>query len=135
MVGSPNPGQRRLLIRLLVVVGAVIVGATVFASSAAAVAPVTTTGTLVLESDLTGLCPFTVKVTSTITYRELDFSDQTGTHTMSLIHVDEQDVFSANGKTLQGLPFTFETQYLLDSSGNFTHIFSNGLVERVPLPD
>jgi hypothetical protein len=134
MVRLPNPGQRRLLKRLLVV-GAVIVGATVFPSSAAAVAPVTTTGTLVSVSDLTGVCAFTVKVTSTITYREMDFYDQNGRQTASLIHVDEQDVFSANGKTLQGLPFTFELQFLVDSSGNFTHIFSNGVVERVPLPD
>jgi hypothetical protein len=112
-----------------------LLAAAVFASSAVATPPVVTTaGPFVLVNDLTGVCPFTITVTSTLTIRETDFYDTNGVQTMSLIHVDEQDVFSANGKTLHGLPFTFEIQFL-GSFPNFTAIYDYGLVERVPLPD
>jgi hypothetical protein len=49
-------------------------------------------------------------------------------------HVVEQDVFSANGKSLTGVPFTFNIDVVFDSSGNVVHVFANGLVEKVPLP-
>jgi hypothetical protein len=125
-----GPKLRRLLI-----VGAAALGAAVFASSAAAVAPVTSSGTFTQTQVADDLCPFAVTIVSTITYRETDFYDQAGKQTMALIHVVEQDVFSANGKALTGIPFTFELQFLLDSAGNFTNVFASGVVEKVPLPD
>jgi hypothetical protein len=125
-----GPVRRRLLVS-----GAAMLGAAVLASSAAAVAPVTTTGSFTQTIDVQGLCPFTVTVVSAISFREMDFYDTNGKQTMALINVNEQDVFGANGKTLTGIPFTFELQFLLDSSGNFTNVFANGVVEKVPLPD
>ena len=50
------------------------------------------------------------------------------------IHVVEQDVFTANGQTLTGLPFTFNIRVLFED-GEVTHVYASGLVERVPLPD
>jgi hypothetical protein len=126
-------GPRAMLARLPAV-AVLIVSAAVLAPPAAATAPVRSGGTFTQTVSLEGVCPFTISVESTITYREMDFYDQNGTQTGALIHVDEQDVFTANGKTLTGLPFTFELQFVLED-GVFTHVFSDGVVERVPLPD
>jgi hypothetical protein len=55
-----------------------------------------------------GVRAFPVTVDSVASFGETDFFDQSGKQTKALIHVVEQDVFSANGKKLTGLPFTFE---------------------------
>jgi hypothetical protein len=55
--------------------------------------------------------------------------------TRIFVHEVEQDTYTANGRTLVGTPFTFEEQVLFDSSGNVTHHFASGLVEKIPLPD
>jgi hypothetical protein len=124
---------RRAVIGRVPVLAVLMVSAAVLAPSAAA-APVRSGGTFTQTVSLEGVCPFTITVESTITYSEMDFYDQSGTQTAALIHVVEQDVFTANGKTLTGLPFTFELQFILED-GEFTHVFANGVVERVPLPD
>jgi hypothetical protein len=51
------------------------------------------------------------------------------------MHVVEQDTFTANGTTIVGLPFTFSMQFHYDSGGNLTHMYVNGVFERIPLPD
>lgn len=43
-------------------------------------------------------------------------------------------MFTANGKSLTGEPFTFNTEVLFDSQGNVTHVYASGLVERILLP-
>jgi hypothetical protein len=55
--------------------------------------------------------------------------------TKATANVTEQDSFSANGKQLTGLPYTFNLYALFDSSGNITQLYADGVVERVPLPD
>jgi hypothetical protein len=55
--------------------------------------------------------------------------------TRIFVHQVEQDTFTANGRTLAGTPFTFETQELFDNNGNLTHVFYSGLVETIPLSD
>jgi len=120
---------------LLVLVAAALVTA-VFASAAAAAQPTKTTFSgATFSSVLSGVCPFDVNVVSTDSGTEIDFVDQGGNPTQSLIHQVEQDTFTANGKTLTGIPFTFNLDILFDSSGNVTHAFAGGVVEKIPLPD
>ena len=119
---------------LLVLVAAVATA--VFASAAAAAQPTKTSFSgATSNSVLTGVCPFDVNVVSTASGTEIDFVDQGGNSTHSLIHQVEQDTFTANGKTLTGIPFTFNLDLLFDSSGNVTHAFAEGVVEKIPLPD
>jgi hypothetical protein len=122
------------LTTLLVVLVAVVVTA-VFAPMAAADKPVVVHKTSSLTSVLTGACSFPITVDSTMTETDLFFSDDTGTLTRALAHVDEQDTFSANGKSLTGDPYTVNLKAFFDSSGMITQEFANGIIERVPLPD
>ena len=50
-------------------------------------------------------------------------------------HTVEQDTFSANGKSLTSLPYTFNMQILFDSTGAVTRHVTQGAGVRVPLPD
>jgi len=120
---------------MLVVVIVAAVAAAVFASTAAADQPVVVQKTSSLTSVLTGACPFSITVDSTMTETDKFFSDQSGVLTRASAHVDEQDSFSANGKSLAGDPYTVNLQALFDSSGNLTEEFADGVIERVTLPD
>ena len=122
--------------RLLFIVAAAVLGAAALAQSAAAVAPIKEDFSFSGETSvLTDVCSFPVTVEFSGTGTEIDFFDQSGNLTMIQIHQVEQDVFTANGKTLVGLPYTFNLQVLFDpESGEVTHVFANGLVSRVPLP-
>jgi hypothetical protein len=84
---------------------------------------------------LTDVCAFPINVDATFSGIETDFVDQSGALTRILIHQVEQDTFTANGRTLVGIPFTFNLEILFDSDGNVTHVFSSGLFETIPLPD
>ncbi len=120
----------------IMIVFAVAVGAAIFASSAAADKPWRAEFTgLTSSSVLTGVCSFPVTVDSTVSGFEIVHLDKSGAVTRVFIHQVEQDTFTANGKTLMGIPFTFNVQLLVDSSGNVTNVFASGLVEKIPLPD
>ncbi len=124
-----------LMFRRLTIVFAVALGTAVFAASAAADPPTRTAFTFTDTAVLTDVCAFPVNVEFSISGSETDFFDQSGALTRIQIHNVEQDVFSANGKTLVGLPYTFNIQILFDGSGEITHVFASGQVSRVPLPD
>jgi hypothetical protein len=122
--------------RLLFIVAAAVLGAAALVQSAAAVAPIKEDFTFSGETAvLTDVCSFPVTVVFAGTGTEIDFFDENGNLTRIQIHQVEQDVFTANGKTLVGLPYTFNLQVLFDpESGEVTHVFASGLVSRVPLP-
>ena len=121
--------------RQVAVLAVVALSAAVFVSAAAGAAPTKfDLPTDTFTSTFTGVCAFPVSVSFTQSGTETDFVDQSGTLTMVHLHVVEQDVFSANGKTLTGLPYTFNVDVLFDSSGNVTHVYASGVVSRVPLP-
>jgi hypothetical protein len=84
---------------------------------------------------LRDVCSFPITVDSSATLTETDFFNSSGDLTRVLLHVVEQDTFSANGNSLTGMPFTFEIDILFDSGGNITNLFASGLAEKVPLPD
>ena len=68
-------------------------------------------------------------------FTEIDFLDESGNVTRIFVHATEQDIFSANGKSLTGIPYTYNVEVLFDSSGNVTHVYASGLVSKVVLPD
>ena len=125
--------MKRLTMLLVVLVAAIV--AAVVAPMAAADGPVVVHKKSSLTSVLTGACSFPITVDSTMTETDKFFSDDTGTLTSALAHVDEQDSFSANGKSLTGLPYTVNLMAFFDSSGNITQEYAAGVIERVPLPD
>jgi hypothetical protein len=125
-----------LMLRRLMMVFVVAVGAAIFASSAAADRPTRIPfAGVTFSSVLTDVCPFPVTVDGTVSGTEIDFVDRSGALTRIVIHQVEQDTFTANGKTLTGIPFTFNVEILFDSSGNVTNAFFNGVFEKIPLPD
>ncbi len=123
------------LYRLPTAVFLVAVGAVIFALSALADRPTRIPFAATFSGVLTDVCAFPVNVDSTASGTQIDYVDQSGALTRIFIHSVEQDTFTANGRTLVGTPFTFNTEVLFDSSGNVTHIFASGLVETIPLPD
>ncbi len=84
---------------------------------------------------LSGVCSFDITVDSSVSGRGEDFFDKSGALIREHDNIVEQDTFSANGKSLTGVPFTFNLEFLVDSSGNLTHVYATGVAEKVPLPD
>ncbi|HEV8105078.1 MAG TPA: hypothetical protein VGP69_15210 [Gaiellaceae bacterium] len=125
--------MKRSTALLIGLVAAVVLAA--FAPMAAADPPVITQKTSSLTTVLTGACAFPITVDATMTETDRFFSDQNGVLTMANANVTEQDSFSANGKSLTGLPYSFSLHAVFDSSGNITQLYADGVVERVPLPD
>ena len=122
--------------RKLFVGVAAVLGAAVFVSAAAAAAPEKTEfSNIAFSSVMTGVCPFDVDVDSVVSGFEIDYFDQAGNIVKAQIHQVEQDTFSANGKTLTGIPFTFNLTINIASNGDPTAIVATGVTEKVPLPD
>jgi hypothetical protein len=107
----------------------------VLAHPAAAVAPTRMTidqsPVVTVANDI---CSFPVTITSTQVGVETTFYDRNGAVTRIQAHAVEQDVFTANGQSLTGLPYTFNVRVLFED-GELTHVYASGLVSRVPLPD
>jgi hypothetical protein len=121
--------------RFLFTVVAAGLAAAALAPTAAAVEPIKEDISFSNTGVLTDVCSFPVTVEATNTGTQTSFSDHEGNLTRVQIHNVEQDVFSANGRTLVGLPYTFNIQVLFDpDSGDPTHIYASGLASRVPLP-
>ncbi len=131
---NPCAGSGRLpLARLIAVAVVVALSTAFFASPAVADPPVE--GGFEMWNDLTDICPFTVSVHSKIQYSGRNFFDSSGSLIRRYEHTVEQDVFTANGKTLIGIPYTFNIEFLFDSSGNLVHMYADGLASKIPLPD
>jgi hypothetical protein len=84
---------------------------------------------------VTDVCAFPINVDGTISGTETDYVDESGALTRISVNEVEQDTYTANGRTLVGTPFTFNEQVLFDSSGNVTHHYASGLIEKITLPD
>ncbi len=122
--------------RRLVVGVAAVLGAAVFVSTAAAAPPEKTEfSNIAFSYVMTGVCPFDVVVDSVVSGFEIDYFDQAGNIVKAQVHQVEQDTFSANGKTLTGIPFTFKLTFSIDSNGDSTAVIATGVVQKVPLPD
>ena len=113
-----------------------MLGAVVFVSTAAADRPDKTefSGDT-FSSVLSGVCAFDVNVDSVVSGLEIDYSDKAGNLTKAQVHQVEQDTFTANGKTLTGIPFTFNLDIRFDSNGDVTSLVATGVAEKITLPD
>jgi hypothetical protein len=120
---------------MLLVVVAAAVATTVFAPAAVADQPVMSQYTFSVTNVLTDACSFPITVDSTASVAQTNFYDTSGLLTTVYVHVNEHDTFSANGRSLTGVPFTFNIEALFDISGNITHEYVDGVIEKVPLPD
>jgi len=118
---------------LVVLATAVVIAA--FAPAAAADQPARHQFAGTVESVLEGACPFSIDVVSVLSARVTVFAYPSGATKKEQYHLVEQDTFSANGKSLAGVPFTFNATWLYDPSGTLTSVFTDGVGEKVPLPD
>ncbi len=91
--------------------------------------------TIVVSDVLTDVCSFPVGIESAFSGTGIDFFDASGALTRIFNHVVSQDKFTANGKELVGIPYTWNGKFLFDSSGNLTHFYVVGVFEKIPLPD
>jgi hypothetical protein len=121
--------------RVLFTATAAVLGAAALAAPAAAVEPVREDFSFSDSVVLTDVCAFPVTVQFSVTGTQTTYFDQSGNVTRIQIHNVEQDVFTANGRTLVGEPYTFNLQLVFDpETGELVHIYASGVASRVPLP-
>ena len=121
--------------RSTIAVAAALVWAVAAVVPTAAVAPIREDIDRSGNAVLTDVCAFPITVEFTQTGTDTLFFDQSGALTRIHGHVVEQDVFTANGKTLHGLPYTFNVTVVFDQqTGEVAHVYATGVVSRVPLP-
>jgi hypothetical protein len=104
------------------------------ASTVFAAAPVSYEYPAETFASIEDMCPFHIDLHSTFQVRDTYFLDKNGVATMEIVHATGVDTFTANGKTLTGLPYTLNIFWTFDQSGNL-HVYTAGVITRVPLPD
>ena len=99
------------------------------ASPAAAEKPTRVIATQSSTNVIDDICAFPVTVTSVLN----GYVTYSADGSTEFYHVNEQDTFTANGKTLTSAPYTFDLHATLDEAGNYTHIISTGQALVVPI--
>jgi hypothetical protein len=121
--------------RSLFVTAVAVLSAVVLAQPAAAAEPTREDISFTDTTVLTDVCSFPVTVELTLTGTAINFVDRNGNLTRIQAHIVEHDVFTANGKTLVGLPYSFSNAVFFDpATGEVTHLYTAGVASRVPLP-
>jgi hypothetical protein len=85
--------------------------------------------TQTIVSVVNDLCDFPITVSSEQTGFQITAADGTS----AMLHITEQDTFSADGNTLTGLPYTFNIHVTFDAEGNLQHAYSTGQIVVVPI--
>ena len=121
--------------RLTVGLGAML-AAVVFVSAAVSAPPEKIEFSNVAFSNvLSDVCAFDVNIDQVASGFQINYFDEDGNIVRIEIHQVEQDTFTANGKTLTGLPYAFSFSLLFDSDGNVTNAIARGITEKILLPD
>jgi hypothetical protein len=121
--------------KLLFVITAAALGIVGLAQPAAADPPTRQDLDFTGTAELADVCSFPITVDITQRGTVTQFTDRNGDITRIEVHAVEQDVFTANGKTLAGLPYTYNIHVLFaPDTGEATHAYATGVVSRVPLP-
>jgi hypothetical protein len=121
--------------RLWFVIAVTVLSAVILARPAVAAAPTREDFSFTDTTVLTDICSFPVTVELTLTGTAINFFDRNGNLMRIQAHVVEHDVFTANGKTLRGLPYTFSNAVIFDpETGEIAHLYTTGVASRVPLP-
>jgi hypothetical protein len=117
--------------------GSVLTAGLVLAApcSATADTPIKSPFSFDFTNVLTDGLPFPVTIHSVGSGTEIDYFDQNGALTRIYQHQTEQDTFTANGKTLVGIPYTTDVEQIFDGDGNLIHFYVSGGVEKIRLPD
>ena len=113
----------------------VAVGAAIFTPPAAAAPPTHYPIAFPYSTVLTDVCSFPVNLNGIVNGTGIDYFDKSGALTRSSWQVEQQDTFTAYGKTLVGIPYHTSIEFLFDSSGNLTKMYGSGVFEKIPLPD
>lgn len=125
-VDEPSEPQKGVAMRkALVVLGAIVVVAA-FAPVTAPDQPVTFPFAFSQTAPLVGACPFDITVDSIVSGRGTVLTYKSGAR-REQYHVNEQDRFSVNGKSLSGVPFTFNATWIFDSNGIPTSVVGSGV--------
>jgi len=111
-----------------------LLAAIVLAAPAVASQPVKTTFEGSRPETLSGVCSFDVAILAAARVTEIDYFDASGALTRSSFHITEQDTFSANGKSITTIPFTFNVEILFDAAGTITHFYTSGVFAKLVLP-
>jgi hypothetical protein len=106
-------------------------------SIALAQKPVKSEFTLTWDGTLTKEfgCAFDIHVDSIANITETDFLDQNGSLRKWQFHIVQQDTYTANRKSLTGVPFAYNASWLFDSDGQVTNVYADGVSEKIWLPD
>ena len=78
------------------------------------------------------LCAFPVTITAHVVGAQTQV--ETGQGSIVRVHLNETDVYTANGNTVGGT-YTFEIQVTMDQDGNTVGGFQTGVIVRIPLPN
>jgi hypothetical protein len=113
----------------------VVLIAAVLAGAASANPPNHFTFTVSGPSSVTGICSFPITFTGQGEFRGTDFFDSSGTFVGVHLHAVGQDVISANGISLPGLPYTFNIDLTVAPDGTLTAGKAVGIAEKFRLPD
>lgn len=125
---------RGLVLGLVAIASAVVIA--VLAPAAMADQPTKAEFTNVMYGTMNAgvACPFDIQVTAVVSGTYKAFVDTSGGLKKEQYHILEQDTFQANGKSLTGVPFTFNVTWLYER-GVLAHVYADGVEEKVPLPD
>jgi hypothetical protein len=121
--------------RFLTVLAAVTTTAVLVAATATANPPRRSSGTAELHPVLTGYCSFPIAIDARVDFVIKDFVDSGGALVRRQVRIQEQDVFSANGISLTGAPFSFTLDFYFAPDGTVTKAKSVGVAEKIRLPD
>ena len=79
--------------------------------------------------EISDICGFPITVVS----HQDGFATTSADGRRTTVHITEQDVFTANGTTLESKPFTFTIHQLRDADGQVLHAISTGQIIVVPV--
>jgi hypothetical protein len=80
--------------------------------------------------EVSDICGFPITVVNS---HQRGFTITSADGRRTLVHVTEQDAFTANGTTLQSKPFTFSIHILRDANGDVLRAISTGQIIVVPV--
>lgn len=125
----------RKMQRFNILLGIAALGCALVAASASATPPTRIHYSFAgITATDTSLCGFPIELLILVGDDVFtQYFDKDGNTIMAHNHFVQQDQFSANGKTLTGIPYTANIQSFIEA-GVWT-MLADGVLEKVPLPD
>ena len=87
-----------------------------------------------MDLTMNDVCAFPINMFGMVHTVHIMFFDNDGNFTRMNFNSVQTDTFSANGKTLVGLPHTYAGELFMKPAG-VIHLYRNGVQEKVLLPD